>query len=431
MLQVIRTLCHLNTLLLILALLASSCHTADYQEFSVADSSINNIILTATELASMGPRNAGTPQEESIADMIIDRMKEDKISFIRQRFEFQTFEFDSAFLVVDGETFTPEFIGMNPFNGPVDFQAEMVLYDEMIELEEGQNKLMIADRPETFFMALQAASNEFVMLSSEDYSKLKEQPSRIAHLCVKGQVTSSSSSNIEAVLGNNDSDAGAIYLTAHYDSYLESPGANDNGTGLAALLEMASMLKQVEPSLPVNVHLVFMGAEEVGILGSRVYVNTHIEALKDCKLVINFDTFGGNEGPYIAVSEGVNGTPEEGIRDRLDPVMLNRALEGPEGKWRLLHPALFPLVMANNYPEWAQNIVDSAAKALDMEIYTRSLMSDHLSFAQAGIPAISIQSREHQIHSINDTPENMNSETIASCFLLSWEVLKKLLQANE
>ena len=97
----------------------------------------------------------------------------------------------------------------------------------------------------------------------------------------------------------------------------------------------------------------------------------------------------------------------------------------------MLHPALFPLVMANNYPEWAQNIVDSAAKALDMEIYTKSLMSDHLSFAQAGIPAISIQSREHQIHSINDTPENMNSETIASCFLLSWEVLKRLLQANE
>jgi hypothetical protein len=431
MLQIIRPHYHLNTVVLILALLASSCRTADYREFSVSDSSIDNIILTATELASMGPRNAGTPQEESIADMIIGRMKEEKISFNRQRFEFQTFEIDSAFLVVDGETFTPDFIGMNPFNGPVDFQGEIVLYDEMIELEEGQNKLMIADRPETFFMALQAASNEFVMLSSEDYSKLKEQSSRIAHLSVKGQVTSRSSSNIEAVLGNNDSDAGAIYLTAHYDSYLESPGANDNGTGLAALLEMGSMLQQVEPSLPVNVHLVFMGAEEVGILGSRVYVNTHIEALKDCKLVINFDTFGGDEGPYIAVSEGVNSTPGEGIRDHLDPVMLNRALEGPDGKWRLLHPALFDLVMANNYPEWAQNIVDSAAKALDMEIYTRLLMSDHLSFAQAGIPAISIQSREHQIHSINDTPENMNSETIASCFLLSWEVLKKLLQANE
>ena len=431
MLKVIRTHSHLNFFLLNLALLASSCRTADYREFYLTDSSIENIILTATELATMGPRNAGTPQEERVADMINDRMKENKINCDRQRFEFQTFEIDSSFLIVNGETFMPEFIGMNPFNGPVDFREDMVLYDEMIELEEGQNKLMIADSPEMFFMALQAAGKAFVMLSSEDYSKLKEQSGRTAQLGIKGQLTSRSSSNIEAVLGNNDSEAGAIYLTAHYDSYLESPGANDNGTGLAALLEMASILKQVEPSLPVNVHLVFMGAEEVGILGSRVYVNTHIEALKDCKLVINFDTFGGNEGPYIAVSEGVNGTPEEGIRDHLDKVMLNRALEGPDGKWRLLHPALFPLVMANNYPEWAQNIVDSTANALDMEIYTRSLMSDHLSFAQAGIPAISIQSREHQIHSINDTPENMNSETIASCFLLSWEVLKRLLQANE
>lgn len=431
MFQLVRAHCHLNVFLIILALLAVSCSTDDYREFSVADSSIDNMILTATEIASMGPRNAGTPQEESIADMIVDRIKEDKIIVSRQRFEFQTFGIDSAFLVVDGETFMPEFIGMNPFIGPVDFQGEMVLYDEIIELEEGQNKVMIADRPEVFFMALQAASNKFVMLSSEDYSRLKEQPSRSAQLIVKGKVATRSSSNIEAVLGNNDSDAGAVYLTAHYDSYLESPGANDNGTGLAALLEMGSMLKQVERSLPVNVHLVFMGAEEVGILGSRVYVNTHIEALKDCKLVINFDTFGGDEGPYIAVTKGVNGTPEEGIRDQLDPVMLNRALEGPEGKWRLLHPALFPLVTANNYPKWVQDIVDSAANALDMEIYTRSLMSDHLSFAQAGIPAISIQSREHQIHSVNDTPKNMNSETIASCFLLSWEVMKQLLQANE
>lgn len=429
--QTIINRCHLIIFQIILASGLASCSTIDYRELMVSDSSIDRITLSATEIASMGPRNAGTLQEERIADLIVNRIKEHKISVSRQRFEFQTFEIDSAFFVVDGLTLTPEFIGMNPYSNQVDFQGNFVLYDEINGLEEGQNRIMIADRPEAFFTALQAESSEFVMLSADDYSRVKAQSGRIAHLIVKGQVATRSSSNIEAVLGNNAIDTGAVYLTAHYDSYLDSPGANDNGTGLAALLEMACLLKEVEKSLPVNVHLVFMGAEEVGILGSRVYVNTNIEALKGCKVVINFDTFGGNEGPYIGVSKGIHETQGEGIGDQLDPILLNRALEGPEGEWRLLHPALFPMIMANNYPEWVQNVVDSAANLLEMDIYTKSLLSDHLSFAQAGIPAISIQSREHQIHSINDTPENLNSETIASCFLLSWEVLKQLLQANE
>ena len=36
-------------------------------------------------------------------------------------------------------------------------------------------------------------------------------------------------------------------IGAHYDSYLDAPGANDNGSGIAALLELARLLKDPRP----------------------------------------------------------------------------------------------------------------------------------------------------------------------------------------
>src|SRR5690606_21910651 len=59
-------------------------------------------------------------------------------------------------------------------------------------------------------------------------------------------------------------------FVAHYDSVPAGPGANDNASGTATLLELARVYR----SLPVNTELRFIaaGAEEVGLRGSRYYV---------------------------------------------------------------------------------------------------------------------------------------------------------------
>jgi Zn-dependent M28 family amino/carboxypeptidase len=46
-------------------------------------------------------------------------------------------------------------------------------------------------------------------------------------------------SNIEAVLAASSSDAEIVVVGAHYDSVIGCPGANDNATGVAAMLELA------------------------------------------------------------------------------------------------------------------------------------------------------------------------------------------------
>lgn len=50
-------------------------------------------------------------------------------------------------------------------------------------------------------------------------------------------------SNLEADLPGSDSTAGAIIVGAHYDSVAGTVGANDNGTGIAAVLELARLLR--------------------------------------------------------------------------------------------------------------------------------------------------------------------------------------------
>jgi aminopeptidase S len=61
-----------------------------------------------------------------------------------------------------------------------------------------------------------------------------------------------------------------VTVGAHLDSVPAGPGANDNGSGVAAVLALAVQVARLDPS--VNVRFAFWGAEEVGLVGSRSYV---------------------------------------------------------------------------------------------------------------------------------------------------------------
>ena len=66
---------------------------------------------------------------------------------------------------------------------------------------------------------------------------------------------------------------------AHLDSVREGPGINDNGSGSAAILEVAEQMRKVKP---VNtVRFAWWGAEESGLVGSTFYVNNLTQAERD------------------------------------------------------------------------------------------------------------------------------------------------------
>ena len=58
--------------------------------------------------------------------------------------------------------------------------------------------------------------------------------------------------NIEVVIPGTDSSKGAIIVGAHYDTNYDSPGANDNASGVGCLLEMARLLKNQRTEHPIR-----------------------------------------------------------------------------------------------------------------------------------------------------------------------------------
>jgi len=85
-----------------------------------------------------------------------------------------------------------------------------------------------------------------------------------------------------------------LIIDGHYDTR-NGPGANDNGTGTVIVLECARSLKDI--STEYSVRFIHFSAEEVGLVGSRHYVD-HVVVPEEhqIKLVFNIDAVGGVSG---------------------------------------------------------------------------------------------------------------------------------------
>lgn len=90
-----------------------------------------------------------------------------------------------------------------------------------------------------------------------------------------------------------------ILVGAHLDSIGGGPGINDNGSGVAAVLETALQLGS-SPQIANAVRFAFWGSEEIGLEGSRAYVRgLSSDQLDDIALYLNFDMLGSPNAGYF------------------------------------------------------------------------------------------------------------------------------------
>ncbi|MFD0899115.1 M20/M25/M40 family metallo-hydrolase [Actinomadura sediminis] len=98
--------------------------------------------------------------------------------------------------------------------------------------------------------------------------------------------------NVIAETGRGRDD-NVVLVGAHNDSVTDGPGVNDDGSGVAALLEMAKQIRKLGPKVRNQVRFAFWGAEEEGLIGSQHYVDTLPQDRRDdIALVLNFDMLG-------------------------------------------------------------------------------------------------------------------------------------------
>lgn len=122
---------------------------------------------------------------------------------------------------------------------------------------------------------------------------------------IRVEVERRSSQNIIAEKRGTAADGGVVIMGAHYDSVAESQGAGDNGTGVAALVVMAQELADAE--FPFTLRFIFFGVEEIGLRGSRHYVESLTDAeLRDIAAMLNFDAMGAGKASILGDGALVN-----------------------------------------------------------------------------------------------------------------------------
>lgn len=193
--------------------------------------------------------------------------------------------------------------------------------------------------------------------------------------------------------------AGWVMICAHYDSISNrspnwnpsttaAPGADDNATGTAALLEYARILSQNRASLTHRVVLAFFDGEELFFKGSGAYVTT-LGKPYPYGAVINIDMVGFNP-----------------ITDRLDLIWYTNASAGLRDR----------VALANE--RYAIGIDPLNAQFAG----DGNTILDAAPFGLAGIPAIALVQRygendatfpgNYTFHTVNDTPANVSNRRL-------------------
>jgi Zn-dependent M28 family amino/carboxypeptidase len=151
-----------------------------------------------------------------------------------------------------------------------------------------------------------------------------------------------------------------VVVGAHLDGSRAGPGINDDGSGVAAVLETAV---QLGPLAPMNnaVRFVFWGAEEDGLNGVMDYVfGMDREQLNDIALYLNFTMLGSPNAGFFTDDGDQSGPPAPGVS----------AADVPEGSAGIERTLAGYLNLAGR-------------RAADMPLDTRA---DYHPFMIAGVP---------------------------------------------
>lgn len=101
--------------------------------------------------------------------------------------------------------------------------------------------------------------------------------------------------NLEAVRNGNARQREILLVGAHYNSVVGSPGANDNASGVAALLEISRTFAAIEPAMTVR-FVAFVNEEPPffmsGHQGSMVYAKASRHRGDDIRLMASLETIG-------------------------------------------------------------------------------------------------------------------------------------------
>jgi Zn-dependent M28 family amino/carboxypeptidase len=395
-----------------------------------------NISKHIESLVAIGPRQAGTLNEGRAADYIAGQFRAMGIPVLIESFAFESFEPSGVELRIGTEKIAPAGLGLDPYAGELGYEGAFVLLDPLTpfswpssEAVAGKAVVTAEEGDPSLHFRITALGPRFIIdLSPGDFDRIREHKESELTLSVRGELIKGTSRNVIAHLGPNPP-AVQIIIGAHLDAYRDCPGASDNASGVAALLELARYMKGFENLERIGLTFIAFGAEEVGILGSRRYVERHGDELRHCSLALVIDDLGGGAPVHIERNGGQQALPLNPGVGLIPQTYQGRAWEGLRYPWKLMPPPTLFAALGNSFhPAWLVDSIDKAVKELGIEVhFTQIQGSDQMSFAQAGIATSGITAPTGRGHTQDDRPDTVNIEKVRQCVETAGRILLRTL----
>jgi len=209
-------------------------------------------------------------------------------------------------------------------------------------------------------------------LTDTEGERLMQQGAQNVSLSFESRRIPATGCNIIARKGPRDVER--LTFCAHIDAKKTSPGALDNGTGVASLLGLAKLLRNYEGGLGIEI-IALNGEDYYSVPGQMLYLQRAGDSFDRLKLAINLDgagyADGGTEFSFYECPEPLIGL----IQSELEKHSLRRGEAWPQG--------------------------------------------DHMIFVMSGRPALAITSEKvaylstHITHTPRDTPEWVDCEKLS------------------
>lgn len=284
-------------------------------------------------------RVGGSPEEKKAAELIMEEVNCTAQEAGREdvKGEYMTFRIPHADVKKCSVQAAGKEIFCVPFlrSGNIDRECELVYLDDASEIDfagigdlEGKAVLLNRLEEEVYKRLVEHKASAFLVMQGKYYVSEKDAslyPRRIrehftrhgmipgfaitaadalwlimqmetcqgalkVRLVLEQEDRSPESQNILAVIEGTDLKEESIVLTAHYDSVPVGTGSWDNATGAAALLGIFRHFA-ANPARR-TLRFIWCGSEELGLLGSKAYVEQKKELLEKTVFCFNFDMCG-------------------------------------------------------------------------------------------------------------------------------------------
>ncbi len=280
-------------------------------------------------LVDFGPRIAGLYGEVKAGKYLLESFKNLNLITESEEFPVKTFEAKSVEMtinnqgnsislaanIIDYSTSTPEgglkdlpliYAGLGKVTDLVGLdltdaisvvhRGDIYLRDKVINsASKGAKAVIIINTEDNPLISslLEESTIPAIGLSSSEGEKIVEALEKgkfLGNLTVDTTIKDGTSSNIIGTKKSSKETDKVLIIGAHYDS-VNTPGANDNAAGVGGLLEIASVLKDID--LPFNIQYIAFGAEEMYLVGSNFHVQQkYTTSNKNVIGMINLDGIG-------------------------------------------------------------------------------------------------------------------------------------------